>query len=157
MVIIRCMHSMKGRILLGDDDVVLQRAVSRIAATRGYEVFSARTGPEVLTMASALQPELIVLDISFPDADGRDLLRQLKEAPHTAQIPVLVWSATENDSNRRIALNLGAEDFVQKGTALALLPRIARILLRLRQNQDLTGLADDEQTPSPFRPPPARP
>jgi len=139
------MRLMRGRILLGDDDVVLQRAVTRIAATRGYEVISASSGREVLTMASALRPELIVLDISFPDADGRDLLRKLKEAPLTSQIPVLVWSATENDSNRRIALSLGAEDFVEKGTALALLPRIARILLRLRQDQDLIDLADSEQ------------
>jgi two-component system KDP operon response regulator KdpE len=142
--------------LLGDDDVVLQRAVTRIAATRGYEVISASTGSEVLTMASALQPELIVLDISFPDADGRDLLRKLKEAPLTSQIPVLVWSATENDSNRRIALNLGAEDFVEKGTALALLPRIARILLRLRQDQDLIDLADSEQALGLAEPPLAR-
>lgn len=134
------MRSTKGRILLGDDDVVLQRAVARVAGTRGYEVFSARTGIEVIMMASALQPELIVLDIMFPDADGRDLLRQLKDSPLTAQIPVLVWSATDNDSNRRIALNLGAEDFVEKGTALALLPRIARTLLRVRQEQELTEL-----------------
>jgi DNA-binding response OmpR family regulator len=132
----------RSRILLGDDDVVLQRAVVRIAATRGYEVFSARTGSEVLTMASSLRPELIVLDIRFPDADGRDLLQRLKDDPSTEQIPVLVWSATENDSDRRIALNLGAEDFVEKGTPLELLPRIARVLLRLRQEQDLTKYSD---------------
>jgi DNA-binding response OmpR family regulator len=150
------MRLTKGRILLGDDDVVLQRAVTRIAATRGYEVFSARTGLEVLSMASALQPELIVLDIMFPDADGRDLLRQLKDAPLTAQIPVLVWSATDNDSNRRIALTLGAEDFVEKGTALALLPRIARTLLRVRQEQDLTELADFEPPPRSSKSAPAR-
>src|SRR5687768_151925 len=141
------MRSTKGRILLGDDDVVLLRAVTRVAALRGYEVLSARSGSEVLTMASALQPELIVLDIMFPDADGRDLLRQLKIDPLTAQIPVLVWSATENDSNRRIALDLGAEDFVEKGTALALLPRIARTLLRIRQEDGLTELPDFEQAP----------
>lgn len=123
----------RSRILLADDDLVLLRAVTRIAATRGYEVFSARTGAEVLTLAQELQPELIVLDIRFPDADGRDLLRQLKEAPGTAHIPVLVWSASENDSDRRISLTLGAEDFVEKGTPLALLPRIARLLLRIRQ------------------------
>ena len=81
------MRLMKGRILLGDDDVVLQRAVIRVAATRGYEVFSATTGLELLTMAAALQPELIVLDISFPDADGRDLLQKLKEAPITSENP----------------------------------------------------------------------
>jgi DNA-binding response OmpR family regulator len=127
-------------------------AVARVAAIRGYEVFSATTGLELLSMASALQPELIVLDISFPDADGRDLLRKLKEAPLTAQIPVLVWSATQNDSNRRIALNLGAEDFVEKGTALALLPRIARILLRLRQDQALTDDAEGDRDPRSVEP-----
>jgi CheY-like chemotaxis protein len=139
----------RSRILLGDDDLVLQRAVVRIAATRGYEVFSARTGPEVLAMAGTLQPELIVLDIRFPDADGRDLLQKLKEEPRTAHIPVLVWSATENDSDRRIALDLGAEDFIEKGTPLALLPRIARVLLRLRQEQDLVEPSDFDLNAAP--------
>jgi DNA-binding response OmpR family regulator len=151
------MGLMKGRILLGDDDVVLQRAVTRVAATRGYEVFSARTGLDVLTMALALQPELIVLDIKFPDADGRDLLRRLKESALTAEIPVLVWSATENDSNRRIALSLGAEDFVEKGTALALLPRIARILLRLRQEDALIGSPPSQPAPRSLARPSPRP
>ena len=129
------------RILLADDDAILQRSVARIAAGYGYEVISAQMGAEVVAMAAQLLPELIVLDIRFPDADGRDLLQQLKENPTTAGIPVLVWSGSEYESDRRIALALGAEDFVEKSEPATLLPKIARVLLRLKQEHQATDLS----------------
>ena len=123
----------KGRILLADDDVVLQRAVRRVAEAAGYEVITALTGHEVISIAADTQPDLIVLDIRFPDADGRDLLQVLKLDRRTESIPVLMWSASDYDSDRRIALALGAEDYVEKGPPSTLLPKIARVLLRLKQ------------------------
>ena len=125
-----------GRILLADDDANLQRSVKRIAAAYGYEVISAEIGSEVVAMAAKLLPELIVLDIRFPDADGRDLLQQLKQGPVTAGIPVIVWSGGQHDSVRRLALDLGAEDFVEKGDPATLLRKIARVLLRLNQERE---------------------
>jgi CheY-like chemotaxis protein len=121
------------RILLADDDVVLQRSIRRVAEAAGYEVIIAATGREVISVAADSQPDLIVLDIRFPDADGRDLLKVLKLDPATESIPVLMWSASSYDSDRRIALALGAEDYVEKGLPTRLLPKIARILLRLEE------------------------
>jgi two-component system, OmpR family, KDP operon response regulator KdpE len=123
------------RILLADDDPTVQRAVQRIATEFGHEVLQVRTGTAVLSIALEQKPDLIVLDIGFPDADGRDLLSQLKADPRTAQIPVLVWSARhDHESERRIALSLGAEDYVEKTDAQLLMRKIERLLYRLKSS-----------------------
>jgi two-component system KDP operon response regulator KdpE len=123
------------RILLADDDPTVQRAVLRVATEFGHEVLQVRTGMAVLSIALQQKPDLIVLDIGFPDADGRDLLAQLKADTRTAQIPVLVWSARhDHESERRIALSLGAEDYVEKTDAQLLMRKIERLLYRLKSS-----------------------
>lgn len=123
------------RILLADDDPTVQRAVLRVATEFGHQVLQVRTGMAVLSIALQQKPDLIVLDIGFPDADGRDLLAQLKADTRTAQIPVLVWSARHDyESERRIALSLGAEDYVEKTDAQLLMRKIERLLYRLKSS-----------------------
>jgi two-component system KDP operon response regulator KdpE len=119
--------------LLADDDPAVQRAVQRVAAEFGHEVSQVRSGAEVHAMTLELKPDLLVLDLGFPDADGRDLLSKLKADPRTADIPVLVWSAERDlEKERRIALSLGAEDYVEKTNAQLLLRKIERLLFRIK-------------------------
>jgi DNA-binding response OmpR family regulator len=120
------------RILIADDDWQIQRAVTRAATAEGYQVIHVTSGSDLLSRAIETSPDLIILDISFPDADGRDLLVLLKADGRTAQIPVLVWSgaARDHDSARKIALDLGAEDYVEKIDSGTLLRKIRRVLLR---------------------------
>jgi two-component system KDP operon response regulator KdpE len=121
------------RILLADDDPAVHRMVQRVATDFGHELVQVRKGVAVLAMALESKPDLIVLDIGFPDADGRDVLAQLKAEPRTANIPVLVWSGRHDlDSERRIAISLGAEDYVEKTNAQLLMRKIERLLLRLQ-------------------------
>ncbi len=81
------------------------------------------------------KPDLIVLDIALPDVDGRDLLAALKKDARTNSIPVVVWSGRFADSDRRIALDLGAEDYVEKGPPSALVSKIERVLLRISEGE----------------------
>jgi PleD family two-component response regulator len=119
------------RILLADDDPQVQSAVRRVAAQYGHEIVPVIAGTAVCEAAARLLPDLIVLDVTFPDADGRDLLRQLKDSPKTKDIPVLVWSGrADRESESRIALSLGAEDYVEKSGAQLLMRKIERVLLR---------------------------
>ena len=120
------------RILFADDDPGVQRALKRLAEKNGFELVPVMVGADVYEAALECRPDLIVLDIHFPDADGRDVLSRLKQDSRTSNIPVVVWSGRDPHSDRRIALDLGAEDYVEKREPATLLPKIERVLLRLR-------------------------
>ncbi len=130
-------------LLLADRNEAVQRVVKQVAEQRGHRLTQATTAKATLILADETQPDLIVLDLAFPDADGRDVLRQLKTNAATSQIPVVVWSTPDgHGSDSRISLDLGAEDYVEKDEPLAdayierddaqlLLLKLERILLRL--------------------------
>ena len=122
------------RILLADSDPKVQQAVREVAQKYGHEIILATTAAQVFTLAFESAPHLVVLDGKFPDADGRDVLARLKADSRTARLPVLVWSTRRDaDSERRIALSLGAEDYVERTDAEALLVKIERVLLRFKK------------------------
>jgi CheY-like chemotaxis protein len=122
------------RILVADDNRELQALLKRALEREGYAVTQVFNGTEITqAIAQDPLPDLVVLDVTLPDADGRDLLAGLKRDPKTATIPVVVRSGRDADSDRRIALELGAEDYVEKGPPSTLVPKIERILLRLSQ------------------------
>ena len=119
-------------ILVAEDNPKLQQLVKRSLERDGFAVIQAFTGAELTQALSQIIPDLIVLDVSLPDADGRDLLANLKKDPKTTHIPVVVWSGRDAESDRRIALGLGAEDYIEKGPASELVRKIERVLLRLQ-------------------------
>jgi DNA-binding response OmpR family regulator len=118
-------------ILVVDDDELLQELVKISLEGEGFAVAQALTGAEMRQQLAAARPDLIVLDVLLPDADGRDLLAALKKDPKTSAIPVLLWTGRYPDSDRAIALDLGAEDFFEKGPPTDLVSKIERILLRI--------------------------
>ena len=123
------------RILLADDNAAIQKIVKRVAERFGHGVIEVTAGTAVVDVAAAELPDVIVLDIEFPDADGRDVLAALKLDRRTAQIPVLVWSGRKsNSSDSRISLELGAVDYVEKNVAQLLLRKLERVLLKLDES-----------------------
>jgi len=123
--------SPRRRILLADDNISIQKVVKRVAEKYGHELIQVTEGAAVLSVAEASQPDVIVLDIEFPDADGRDLLARLKADSRTSKIPVIVWSGRKgHQSDSRISLELGAEDYVEKNDAQLLVRKLERVLLR---------------------------
>ncbi len=103
------------RILVAEDDPAVARLYAAYAQSRGHSVVVAKDGAEALVTAAAELPDLVMLDISMPKLDGRDVLRQLKSNPKTAPIPVLVVSAFGGDQNLRdLMLELGAWDVMEK-------------------------------------------
>jgi two-component system, OmpR family, phosphate regulon response regulator PhoB len=133
------------KILLADGNQSVQRVVRQVAEQRGHVLIQATSAAATLILASEAQPELIVLDLAFADADGRDVLRQLKTRADTQHIPVVVWSGRDGhefESDSRISLDLGAEDYVEKDDSSSqvdvakddahlLLLKLERVLLRL--------------------------
>lgn len=120
------------RILVAEDNEALQKLVKRAFEREGYVVVPALTAGEMMAEIAKEKPDLIVLDVGLPDGDGRDLLATLKKSSRTRTIPVVMWSGRDRESDRRIALDLGADDYVQKGPTSELVRQVERLLLRLR-------------------------
>lgn len=123
------------KIMVVEDNDMLLGVLQRALLRAGYEVIAAANGAEMRRLVLTERPDLIVLDIALPDADGRDLLAALKRDPQIATIPVVVWSGRHADSDRAVVLELGAEDYVEKGPPSALIPKIERVLLRISERE----------------------
>lgn len=94
-----------------DDNIyVLENRLKRA----GFAVVVARDGSEGVTMASAEQPDLIVMDLSLPVLDGWEATRRIKAAPETRRIPVIALSANAMAGDREKALAAGCDDFETK-------------------------------------------
>lgn len=115
----------QARVLVVDDVEAVHRLFERHLSPHNYEVMGATSGPEALQLAAELQPNLIILDLMMPTVDGWQVLRELKENPATARIPVIICSVLKEPE---IAMSLGAAAFVKKPVArLELLATLERI------------------------------
>jgi two-component system, OmpR family, KDP operon response regulator KdpE len=121
------------KILVAEDNENLQSLAKRAFEKEGYIVTQAFSGLDLARELARSLPDIIVLDIALPDADGRDLLSALKKDQRTARVPVVVWSARDAESDRRIALELGAEDYVEKGPPSVLVTKVERLLWRINE------------------------
>lgn len=108
------------RILIAEDDPSVAQLYRTYAERRGHRVLVASDGAEALVTAATELPDLVLLDVAMPKLDGRDVIRQLKQNPRTAGIPILVVTALGGDQNMRdMLLELGAWDVVEKPVDLA--------------------------------------
>jgi CheY-like chemotaxis protein len=107
----------KKRILIGEDDPSILKMTRVRLEYEGYEVITAVDGDEVLQCAGGDLPiHLILLDIKLPKRDGYDVCRMLKQQPATADIPVIVFTASESQLQRLAdrCIEAGATDWVKK-------------------------------------------
>jgi len=98
-------------ILVIDDEVPIQRLLNITLTNAGYHISVASTGKEGLQMASTHPPEMIILDLGLPDADGKEILQQLRE---WFKAPVIILSARDSEDEIVHALDLGANDYLVK-------------------------------------------
>jgi two-component system KDP operon response regulator KdpE len=115
------------RILVVDDEPQIQRLLHVALTAAGYEVVSAETGAEALHMAVTGAPALVVLDLGLPDRDGKEVLRDIRAF---SQTPVIVLSARDRESEKIEALDLGADDYVEKPFGMGELTARLRAALR---------------------------
>jgi two-component system, OmpR family, KDP operon response regulator KdpE len=125
---------MSCRILVVDDEPQIHRFLKPSLAAAGYEVFSALTAAEALNKFRQTGADLIVLDLGLPDCDGKDVIRKIRE---TSQTPIVVLSARDQEEEKVQALDLGADDYVNKPFGIGEL--MARIRTALRRNIAAAG------------------
>src|SRR5690606_39044998 len=117
--------------LLVEDNEMNRDMLSRRLVKHGYEVSIAVDGGEALERASAVQPALILMDLSLPVIDGWEATRRLKQDAATRHIPVIALTAHAMTGDREKALEAGCDDFDTKPVDLPrLLGRIEALLGR---------------------------
>lgn len=102
------------RVLVIDDDPQIRSVLRRVLGRAGHTCLTAAGAAEGLDLAAASRPDLILLDIGLPDADGRDVMDELHANPRTADVPVIVISGHVDQYVRIQALEAGAQDVVEK-------------------------------------------
>jgi len=122
------------KILVIDDDAELSNLLGEFLRREGFEVESARDGESGLAQALDGKPDLVVLDVMLPKADGFSVLRKLRER---SRVPVLMLTARGEDMDRILGLELGADDYLAKPfNPRELAARIRAILRRVQMPAD---------------------
>jgi two-component system KDP operon response regulator KdpE len=116
-------------ILVVDDEPQIVRFLRPALTASGYNVLHAATGREALRLIATHSPDLVVLDLGLPDMEGKDVLR---EARRFYLAPILVLSALDREAEKIEALDLGADDYVEKPFAIGELLARLRTALRHR-------------------------
>ena len=129
------------RVLVVDDEAQIIRFLRPSLIAAGYVVDTATTGSEALKLAATGSPEVVVLDLGLPDMDGKDVIRKLRE---WSDVPVIVLSARDRESEKIAALDLGADDYVNKPFGIGELMARMRSSLRHRANVKGQGAMTSE-------------
>lgn len=120
-------------LLVVEDERHLAETLRYNLEQEGYRVRTASDGAEGLSLALALQPDLVLLDLMLPKLDGREVLRGIREQ---SQTPVLLLTARTAEEDRVRGLDLGADDYIVKPFSLAELKARIRAHLRHRQTAE---------------------
>ena len=126
------MPQRQSTILIVEDDPTIQAAIVRTVETEGHQAVAVGSGKEALQAINEGHPDLIILDIMLPDANGFDLCRDLRrEKP---EVPIIVLSAKTDEIDVVLGLEMGADDYVAKPFR----PRelLARVATQLRKAKD---------------------
>jgi DNA-binding response OmpR family regulator len=98
-------------ILVVEDEASIASFVALYLKNAGYDVRTAATGSAALTQVAASSPALIILDLMLPDLDGIEICRRIRK---TSDVPILMLTARDEDVDKIIGLEVGADDYLTK-------------------------------------------
>lgn len=125
-----------GSVVVVEDDPAIRDALCELLRRDGYRVQACATGAALLPTVAAVGPDVVLLDLGLPDVNGFDLLRALRDI---SDVTVIVLSGYASESDRVLALELGADDYVVKPFLAREL--VARIRAHLRRAVALREVA----------------
>ena len=121
-----------GHILLVDDEPGIVAALRPALKAMGHTVTVAVDGNEALANLTVGEADMVLLDLGLPDMDGKDVIRAIRA---TSRIPIIIISARHQEAEKIAALDLGADDYVEKPFVLGELLARIRAALRRRESQ----------------------
>ena len=117
------------RVLLVDDEAAIVRFLRPALEANDFEIVSAGTVAEAIKRVAADSPDIVLLDLGLPDGDGKDVIRRTRE---WSDVPIIVLSARERETEKIESLDLGADDYVNKPFNVGELMARMRTALRHR-------------------------
>lgn len=127
---------MSARVLVVDDTPANVRLLEARLSAEYFDVITASCGEEALEICSRVECDIVLLDVMMPDLDGFEVCRRLKSDPKTHFIPVVMVTALDQPADRVRGLEAGADDFLTKPVADAVLIARVRSLTRLKMMTD---------------------
>ncbi len=126
------------KVLVVDDEKPISDIIRFNLTKEGYHIITAFDGEEALQQMKAEQPDLVLLDVMLPRLDGFQVLKKIREG---SQVPVIMLTAKEEEVDKVLGLELGADDYITKPFGMREL--IARVKANLRRTEpagvDITG------------------
>jgi two-component system KDP operon response regulator KdpE len=120
------------RVLVVDDEAAMLRFLKPALEANDYAMASAGTVADATKRIAAEAPDIVVLDLGLPDGDGKDVIRSVRE---WSDVPIIVLSARDREAEKIEALDLGADDFVNKPFGVGELMARIRTALRHRMQR----------------------
>ena len=125
------------RVLIVEDDPNIVDLIRANLAVRGFDTLVSADGSKALSLLETEQPDMVLLDLMLPEADGFELCRQIRER---SSVAIIVVSARGGERDKVTALNMGADDYMTKPFGIEEL--LARILATLRRTRPAEGAAE---------------
>ena len=125
----------KKRLLIVEDERDMADLVALRLKREGYLVVVAYDGADGLDRIRSEPPDLVLLDIMLPHLSGTDVLREARQDPRTAAVPIILMTAKGEESDVVVGLTLGADDYIPKPFSLSVL--VARVAAVLRRSTAL--------------------
>ncbi|WP_112960795.1 response regulator [Agrobacterium sp. fls2-241-TYG-188a] len=117
------------RILVVDDEPQIRRFLRPALAAAGYDVIEAENGADALKAVATAAPDAVILDLGLPDMDGKDVIASLRG---WSTIPIIILSARDREAEKIAALDLGADDYIEKPFGIGELTARIRTAMRHR-------------------------
>lgn len=133
-------------ILVVDDEQTLLDTLEYNLRREGYEVITAADGPAAIRLANDKRPDLIILDVMLPGQSGFDVCRAVRKQ---LTVPILMLSAREEEIDKVLGLELGADDYITKPFGLRELLARVRAMLRRAEMLEAVGKSQDIPAANP--------
>lgn len=135
---------MDATILIVEDEKNINEVLAFTFQKEGYKTISAYDGITGVNMCLDEKPSLVLLDINLPGMDGMDACKEIRK---TSNVPIIMLTAREDEVDKIVGLELGADDYITKPySARELSARVKALLRRTEMTADSSAAAEDKNT-----------
>lgn len=127
-------NAFDGHVLVVDDDIYIARLYTLILSKANFEVSSAQTAKDALSMIKEITPDLVLVDMNLPDMLGIELISSLRDK--NLKMPILLSTATDLSLTNNMVFDSGANGFLSKPTSMVELIETVRVFLKLDKSSD---------------------